>query len=181
LSRANISRAPKASPASGPRQAGPPQRPPRRYPPSPWASRRTRTRHPPGRQAQGKTAASALARRPSGGVASAVAPRPGTGARRRRRRAARVLLVEQEVGHVAEGHRLGVLHGRRERHGVPERGDIMDGAWSSSRTGGSMTDPMAADASPPSMIHLRKVWSGRAPAAPRRPTPHRRQGPCQAA
>nr|ACR36320.1 unknown [Zea mays] len=45
----------------------------------------------------------------------------------------------------------------------PNAGDIMDGAWSSSRTGGSMTDPMAADASSPPMIHLRKVWSGASP------------------
>jgi hypothetical protein len=32
-----------------------------------------------------------------------------------------VVVVEQEVGHVAEGHQLGVLHGRHERHGGPER------------------------------------------------------------
>jgi hypothetical protein len=38
----------------------------------------------------------------------------------------------------------------------PNAGDIMDDVWSSSRTCGSMTDPMAADASSPSMIHLRK-------------------------
>uniref|UniRef100_A0A0A9DE41 Uncharacterized protein n=1 Tax=Arundo donax TaxID=35708 RepID=A0A0A9DE41_ARUDO len=54
------------------------------------------------------------------------------------------------------------MAGAKDRLG-PNAGDIMDGAWSSSRTGGSMTPPMAAEASSPPMIHLRKVWSGASP------------------